>query len=627
MTTSGLAEKFVATFRRGIEVEKAALRADSSAYEVAVEKLCLLSEMTQGQRHYYSMEVPRPSERLSPGVQCSLREPSGLEVPVTLVQWNGPLLVVMSEVTISVLEGGYRLVFVPWFLYDEMSRALSEVAFPASALRTFGKLPVKRTVGEAVQFEHSLNEVQQRAVQQALESELTLLWGPPGTGKTTTLAELVSQLVRRQRRVLITSTTHAALDQVLEQLLGTAALGPVAAVGQILQLGFAGRPCSLDQVVELTQNRASLMLQRSLRRLEWAAGCLSGLLPVLAVCARAASQAQQLDLFAEPPGRLGRAELLQALPGEEERAARLAEATVEEQHRVLARRSDRLAAVSVELKRRVREARQALAEGQQQAVDAARILLTTLANSYVSPLLKDQEFDAVVIEEAGMALLPAVYLAAGRSRGQVVVVGDPQQLPAILASRDAFAQQSLGRNLFEVLGECEQRVMLEVQYRMHPVLGELVNQLFYGGGLRHAAPARVEEIAACAPFAGEALVLLDVPGEALTDPGDFSRYNVGTAERAVELAREAAAQGLSVAVMAPYRKQVARIQRQIQDLGLDEQVQCATVHRFQGHERDVVILDITDAPPLAPGVLLAGRGPGSNSANLLNVSISRASWW
>jgi len=108
-----------------------------------------------------------------------------------------------------------------------------------------------------------------------------------------------------------------------------------------------------------------------------------------------------------------------------------------------------------------------------------------------------------------------------------------------------------------------------------------------------------------------------------TDPGDFSRYNPESAHKSVELARQAAASGFSVAVIAPYRKQVSHIQRLLKEVDSDL-IDCATVHRFQGHERDVVILDITDAPPMEPGVLLGGRGPASSSANLLNVSVSRA---
>src|SRR5690606_29755345 len=107
-----------------------------------------------------------------------------------IVQLDGARVVVQTEVPISVSEGSYRLVFVPWFLYDEMARALGEVDYPEAALRTFGKLPSQRLATTAVELDHALNETQRAAVQQALDSQLTILWGPPGTGKTTTLAEL-----------------------------------------------------------------------------------------------------------------------------------------------------------------------------------------------------------------------------------------------------------------------------------------------------------------------------------------------------------------------------------------------------------------------------------------------------
>ena len=51
---------------------------------------------------------------------------------------------------------------------------------------------------------------------------------------------------------------------------------------------------------------------------------------------------------------------------------------------------------------------------------------------------------------------------------------------------------------------------------------------------------------------------------------------------------------------------------------------CSTVHRFQGNERDLVILDTVDAAPMRPGVLLSARGDGDAAAKLLNVSLSRA---
>lgn len=621
MTTGERANQFVATFRRAIEAEKAALRQDSSAYEVPLESGKLLSEMTQGEQTFYAFQLVRPSERVTPGVACSLREPTGLEVPVTVVQLSGCELVLRSEVRLSIRDGSYRLLFVPWFLYDEMHQALEKVPFPEMALRAFGKQPVSReplTLGE---YEHDLNSTQQQAVQLAMESQLSILWGPPGTGKTTTLAQLIAFLVAHDRRVLITSTTHAALDQVLSRLTATRALAEVFARHQVIQLGHSGQPCSLDEVVNATQVQARALLDRSRARLEAVVRQLQDLFPVLLKAQEAAACSHQLDLFAEAPGALEARDLTPLLGGE--RGGRWARLGAEQQCELLQRRARRLEGLQIAWRLRARAARTALANGQQQAVDDCRILLTTLANCYVSPLLKEQHFDSVVIEEAGMALLPAIYLAAGRARRQVVLVGDPQQLPSILASRDPFALQAMGRNIFSVLGERPERLMLDVQYRMHPQIGELVSRLFYGGGLRHHPPARAQLIADGPPYPGHALVVVNLVGEVRTDPGDFSRYNPESARKSVELARQAAAAGFSVAVIAPYRKQVSRIQRLLEESG-SELIDCATVHRFQGHERDVVILDITDAPPMEPGVLLGGRGPASSSANLLNVSVSRA---
>ena len=621
-----LAEKFAAAFHKGIEYEKAALRADSTAYEVALEKPARLTEMTEGDRCFYSFVVPRPSDRLTPGVQCGLIDPSGLEIPVTLVQLDGVQLVVQTEVAFSIAEGAYRLVFVPWFLYDGMQTALGDIPFPESALRAFGKLPAERTAVDSVIIEKDLNATQRRAVQQSVESQLTILWGPPGTGKTTALAELVSNLVRLGRRLLIASTTHAALDQVLSRLARTPALAELIESAKVVRLGYSGQEtfgCSLGEVVSRTQSEARGRLDRSQARLEVVRAQQAELQPVLERCAVAAKETQQLDLFAAQAGALGEMELRRVVSSA--RAAALALLSARAQHAVLALLARRLELVSNGHKRRSRDARLALANGQQQAVTEAKVVLSTLANVYVNPLMKGQEFESVILEEAGMAVLPALYLAAGRARGQVILVGDPQQLPAILATRDPAAQRLLGRNIFDILGERPERIMLDVQYRMHPAIGELVSRLFYGGALLHAPGADTEELAAGSPFPGQAVVVVDCKGNCAVEPGDYSRFNPTSAALAVSLAAEAAARGASVALITPYRKQVRRIQTLLLDRGLSlEQVHCATVHRFQGNERDVVILDLVDGPPMDPGTLLCGRGPGSASANLLNVSLSRA---
>ncbi|WP_437310906.1 AAA domain-containing protein [Sorangium sp. So ce388] len=63
---------------------------------------------------------------------------------------------------------------------------------------------------------------QRRFVERALGApapDLTLLEGPPGSGKTTAICELIRHCIARGERVLLCASTHAAIDNVLERLL------------------------------------------------------------------------------------------------------------------------------------------------------------------------------------------------------------------------------------------------------------------------------------------------------------------------------------------------------------------------------------------------------------------------
>jgi superfamily I DNA and/or RNA helicase len=162
--------------------------------------------------------------------------------------------------------------------------------------------------------------------------------------------------------------------------------------------------------------------------------------------------------------------------------------------------------------------------------------------------------------------------------------------------------------------------MLEVQYRMHPAIGALVGGLFYGDKLSHRAEG-TEAIVARAPHPGAPIVVVDTRGRTTCERSakGSSRLNPASAHITAELAGEAARAGhASIGVITPYAAQAAEIRKLLAARGLADAVECSTIHRFQGRECDVVILDLVDASPMRPSALLA------DAPNLLNVSISRA---
>ena len=103
----------------------------------------------------------------------------------------------------SILGGYVKNPFLPTYLFS-----------PETLAQT-----VRDTTKEPEWCLESLNDRQKLAVRRALASEsLFLLQGPPGTGKTQVIAEITAQLTKQGKKVLISSETHKAIDNVFERL-------------------------------------------------------------------------------------------------------------------------------------------------------------------------------------------------------------------------------------------------------------------------------------------------------------------------------------------------------------------------------------------------------------------------
>lgn len=92
---------------------------------------------------------------------------------------------------------------------------------------------------------------QRSFVGQALGSpDIALLEGPPGSGKTTAICELVQQLVARGQTVLLCSSTHVAIDNVLERLIEANAPVDAVRIGHVDRVDEKVQEVQIDQKVD-----------------------------------------------------------------------------------------------------------------------------------------------------------------------------------------------------------------------------------------------------------------------------------------------------------------------------------------------------------------------------------------
>ncbi|MFT7774731.1 DEAD/DEAH box helicase [Roseateles sp.] len=396
------------------------------------------------------------------------------------------------------------------------------------------------------------------------------LWGPPGTGKTTTLGVLLAEYLDRHphARVLLLSTTNHAVDLA------------TLAVDKALHKGRRGH--------------CRAQVQRLGTRFDAAAyEGREHLLP-----------SQDRDLIT----RLARTEA--ARPSTRDATALKAWAD-----RVAALR-DELRSASLKVLRRCRLA--------SMTTTRAAFTLRTLRE-----LVPDSEppFDLLVFDEASQVSLAhaLALMPLGRAR---LFAGDPQQLSPVVRSDDRLAHRWLGRSAFAEMPRAGASVaLLDEQSRMAAPIGDLVSQLFYDGALRVAADAR----ASADWQAARHRALRDIGPDTqvhvhrVARDGGWSAHERGpvrreSAEAIASLVADALDSGDwrpdELIVLTPFRAQRALIRQCLRARGVPDALRVSTVHRAQGSEAPAVLFDPADgAQPFLQG---------EEAQHLLNVALSRA---
>lgn len=312
---------------------------------------------------------------------------------------------------------------------------------------------------------------------------------------------------------------------------------------------------------------------------------------------------------------------------------------------------------------------------EKQAIMCAKIVGTTLTKSYLCDTLRERRFDTVILDEASMASIPALWCAAYLAENNMVIVGDFLQLsPIVMAHNNKVAKKWLGKDIFYHSGMQERAkrkalpfnfIMLRQQFRMMPEITEIAN-MYYGdyGGLedsRNAYNRKADNIYNydwCSKIGKNDIHMIDTESlhawvTGVPQGKGHSRLNCFSAAIDVDIAFKLLEKRLEsvasstqqndsgstesdqkpcILIVAPYKPHVAQINRLIdlewRNRGYRQPpnlIKAGTVHSFQGSEADIVIFDLViDEPHWRANLFMQGTDVNEELRKMFNVAITRA---
>lgn len=524
----------------------------------------------------------------------------------TLVSVEGFDLIIALEENIGDNVKRAKLNTEPWFLLKELqkrlgtatvsdraNRKLAEallIASPRSTPTNDDKfdnytLRIASETGLSLQY----NTHQSDAVTHVLQHPVSFIWGPPGTGKTSTLGLAVAALVHSGQSILVLAHSNAAVDTAIKSVGKYLCKSSYYNAGMVLRFGIptAG---TYQQYPKLS--------------------------------ARGIVKEQQ-------PNLVEAIEILEKKREQLTKESRIAGLTVLKKNQL----KDQLTKIRQELQPLKKELRQ----HESVLISKGMVVGCTLSKATIAKEVFERQFDAVIIDEASMAYIPHCAYGATLASKRIAIFGDFRQLAPVSQARTDTAKDYLHRDIFDeagIIGRVNKQtpdprlVLLKTQYRMHPSISAIPNELFYGDQLKDGAGVkeRTQQIVDLFPHAKSSLVFYDLSRTLAfcCSEDHSSRFNVVSALIATDIAYRIQASGTnSVGLITPYRAQARLLHRILRETE-QKNVKAATVHRFQGSEQNIIIFDAVDSYPQKKASKLLSGGAQSTAARLSNVAISRA---
>jgi DNA polymerase alpha-associated DNA helicase A len=396
---------------------------------------------------------------------------------------------------------------------------------------------------EIVWFNDQLDDSQKDSVKLAVSSnDIALIHGPPGTGKTTTIVEIIRQFVRRGERVLVCGPSNISVDHIVEKLSERSAsnLPPGEKKGSgsvnMIRIGHPGRVLpsvmihTLDSVVESSDAGG---LVRDIRN------------------------------------EMGK--LLMQVRGQRKKGKKIDRKMIFSEVR------------SLRKELRIRE-KGAIRD----VISHANVVLSTNVGAGDS-LLREEKFTAVVLDECAQALEPSSWIPILHTpKCKVVLCGDDCQLPPTIRSeaKNLGLETTLFHRLRIRYGDyCSK--MLTTQYRMNELIMSWSSKEFYDGKLEADASVQHHVLSDMIHVQSDEssdvpLIFYDTSGFDYDEREDESMHGSKLNEQEAEIVRryvdkilELGVKERDIAIIAPYRAQVHHLRSVIRPF--HENIEISTV--------------------------------------------------
>ncbi|WP_346855399.1 AAA domain-containing protein [uncultured Draconibacterium sp.] len=523
---------------------------------------------------------------LNEGQQVKLYERANLFKNITILNFNTKEETLAFQCDTSITGTSAKIQSSSVFLLYKLHDALENISPDDKPIWNLIK---KKQFPNQVEFaqknyNENLDESQVQSLDQCLKNDITYIWGPPGTGKSHTLARIGLNLYNANETTVVCAIANVAVDGLVEK--------------------------TIDLLKEYQQEKKqNLLTERKIIRLGYAQSEKVRNIPEIKfenqILIQLAAQISNIETLihkkenskTEFPGK--QKELLQ-----------------------LRSKKDNL--------------KKSYDEVLKKYIAESRLIFLTASKFTATETLKSLEIDNLIIDEGSMMSIPYLLVLAAKVKKRVIICGDPLQLSPIALSASANSKKWLHPDLFSLIGNKKKLnlskavTMLKYQRRTAAPIANLINESFYDNQLITLPQNHHNYGINVAPSPGH-ISFVNLPRNSenrVEHSKSRSKYNKLAREETIKLVIKIILENegkiKSIGIIAPYRQQIIDYKRDLEIIKKEFpdliSIKPGTIHTFQGSECDVIIWDIVDAYNESVGILYKGE----RGERLVNVAISRA---